>query len=67
MATRVRSQAEMDRIQTASNTAQQMAGAQEAAEDVLLRERVLRGELSADEAIQLRLAELKEQYDVPGR
>lgn len=67
MATRVRSQAEIDRIQIASNTAQQMAGADEAPEDIALRERVLRSELSADEAIELRLAELKEQYDTSGR
>ncbi|MDR8020074.1 hypothetical protein [Nesterenkonia aerolata] len=67
MATRVRSQAEIDRIQIASNTAQQMAGADEAPEDIALRERVLRSELSAGEAIELRLAELQEQYGTPGR
>lgn len=67
MAIRARSQAEIDRIQIASNAAQQMAGADEEPEDIALRERVLRGELSADEAIELRLAELKEQYGTPGR
>lgn len=67
MATRVRSQAEIDRIQIAANAAQQMAGADEAPEDIALRERVLRGELTADEAIEARLAERKAQYGTPDR
>ncbi|GFZ98982.1 hypothetical protein [Nesterenkonia alkaliphila] len=65
MATRVRSQAEIDRIKIAANAAQQMAGADEAPEDIALRERVLRGERTAGEAIEARLAELKAQYGAP--
>ncbi|WP_309130641.1 hypothetical protein [Brevibacterium sp.] len=60
--TRTLSKAEIDRLEAQVAAGQRMAGEEETDADRTLGRRVLAGELSADEAIEQRLAQIDEKY-----
>ncbi|WP_448232939.1 hypothetical protein [Microbacterium lacticum] len=60
--TRVVSEAQIERDQVAIAAAQRMAGAEEMPEDVAVGRRILTGEITADEAIAERFAQIDAKY-----
>ena len=62
--TKTLSQAEIDRLEAQVTTGQRMAGEEETDADRALGRKVLAGELSADEAIAQRLAQIDAKYGI---
>lgn len=64
MAVTTITQGRLDRLEEQVTVGQRMAGAEETAEDRALGRLVLAGELTADEAITQRLAQIDRKYGI---